>query len=83
MPATMRTFVALPVPLTTRLEELFDWLGQLGPKVRPVRPGGLHVTLKFLGDTPVGQTEELVELLRDTVSAVSYTHLTLPTILRV
>lgn len=69
MSATMRTFVALPIPLTNPLEELLDWLGQLGPEVRPVRPDGLHVTLKFLGETAGGQVEEIVELLRETVSA--------------
>ena len=68
MSATMRTFVALPVPLTAPLEELFDWLGQLGPGVRPVRADGLHVTLKFLGETAAWQVEEIAESLRKTAS---------------
>jgi len=64
-----RTFIAATVPSTPELEEVLDWLDRLGPGVRPVRPDGLHVTLKFLGETAGGQVEEIVELLRDTVSA--------------
>ena len=63
-----RTFVALKVPSTSELGEVLDWLGRLGPGVRPVRADGLHVTLKFLGETAAGQVEEIAESLRKTAS---------------
>lgn len=63
-----RTFVALKVPVTPELAEVLDWLGRLGPVVRPVRPGCLHLTLKFLGETPAGQVEGIVGALTEAVS---------------
>jgi 2'-5' RNA ligase len=64
-----RTFIALKVSSTPELEEVLDWLGRLGPGVRPVRPDVLHLTLKFLGDIASGQVEEIAGSLRKTASA--------------
>ncbi len=66
-----RTFIALKVPVTSELAEVLDWLGRLGPAVRPVRPECLHLTLKFLGETPIGQVDEIVEVLTGVVSGWS------------
>lgn len=63
-----RTFVALKVPVTSELAEVLDWLGRLGPAVRPVRPECLHLTLKFLGETSIGQVTEIVGALTESVS---------------
>lgn len=55
----IRTFVAVPVPITSGLAEVFELLGTLGPQVRPVRREALHVTLKFLGEMPEGRVGEI------------------------
>jgi len=54
----IRTFIALPIPDDIK-ERLTDTITQLKGKnhgVRWVRPEGMHLTLKFLGDT----SEDLV-----------------------
>ena len=63
-----RTFVGLKVPLTSELAEVLDWLGRLGPAVRPVRAECLHLTLKFLGETPAGQVGDIGTRLTEVVS---------------
>jgi 2'-5' RNA ligase len=59
----IRTFVAIPLP-DSLLEQLDRLQRKLEPEVPPrsvrwVRSTGIHLTLKFLGDTPVGQLPEI------------------------
>lgn len=59
----IRTFIALPIPDDIK-ERLADAITQLKGKnhgVRWVRPEGMHLTLKFLGDTP----EDLVSRISE------------------
>ncbi len=62
---TMRTFIAIPLPnsLLERLSALGQKLERQAPyrSVRWVRPEGVHLTLKFLGDT---STDKLPEIKR-------------------
>jgi len=53
----IRTFVALNVSSETRSRavRLIDRLRESGAKVSWTRPENLHITLKFLGDTPDAQ----------------------------
>jgi 2'-5' RNA ligase len=66
---TVRTFVAieLPDPILARLEELQARIKEDVPPglVRWVRPEGIHLTLKFLGDVPVAQIEGLARALQE------------------
>jgi RNA 2',3'-cyclic 3'-phosphodiesterase len=52
MPATLRTFVAVPLPDAVRNASgrLQERLRRQGLSMRWVKPGGIHLTLKFLGD---------------------------------
>jgi len=54
-----RLFVALAVPETVKsaLGDLRAELGQGLPSLRWVRPEGIHLTLRFLGDVPEGELE--------------------------
>ena len=72
----MRLFIALDLPETwkqalgTLQREMQTAITQrLGAKVRPrwVRPEAIHLTLKFLGDTPAGQLEALTTALAQAV----------------
>jgi 2'-5' RNA ligase len=71
---THRTFIAidLSAELRTGLGEQQDRLrGELGARsVRWVQPQGIHLTLKFLGDTPQGQLVEIQHALARAAAAV-------------
>jgi 2'-5' RNA ligase len=60
---TLRTFIAIEVnrELGQHLRDLQSQLcEQVAPRsVRWVRPEGIHLTLKFLGDTPLAQIDEV------------------------
>ena len=65
---TIRTFIAIKLDpaLCDRLGDLQERLrGDVPPRlVRWVRPEGIHLTLKFLGDIPAAQTATVGEALR-------------------
>ncbi len=66
--STIRTFIAIELP-PTMLEAIAraqDRLRQEAPEglVRWVQPQGIHLTLKFLGDTPTNQVDAIGEALR-------------------
>lgn len=63
----MRCFVALPVPEAVRRKaaEVIATLNDGGPDVKWVAPDNLHLTLKFLGETPEGQVPELGQALEE------------------
>lgn len=48
-----RTFIAVKIASTPPLCDVLAQLAAMTPAVRPVAAENLHVTLKFLGDTPV------------------------------
>lgn len=66
---TVRTFVAIELTpqLLRRLGALQDRLRQDVPAglVRWVRPEGIHLTLKFLGEVPAGRVDEIATAMRD------------------
>ena len=62
----VRSFIAIPVPSEgiEVLEQVVKNLDQeIGRHVRWVRPEGIHVTLKFMGDIPAATVEQLLEAL--------------------
>ena len=71
---TIRTFIAIELDeeLSDNLGRLRDRLaGQVAPgSVRWVRPEGIHLTLKFLGDTPVDQVEKVQAALAQATAGV-------------
>jgi 2'-5' RNA ligase len=64
---TIRAFIAIPLPdpVLDKLSALQDSLtDQVPPRsVRWVRPEGIHLTLKFLGDTPTDKLPEINQAL--------------------
>ena len=71
---TLRTFIAIDLSAEVRasLGGLQDRLrGELGSRsVRWVQPQGIHLTLKFLGDTPQGQLDEIQRALARAAAGV-------------
>ncbi len=68
---TLRLFIAIPLPepLLRQLAQVQRTLEKEMPagSVRWVNPEGIHLTLKFLGDTPEGK----VPAIRDALAAVA------------
>jgi 2'-5' RNA ligase len=64
----VRLFVAIELPAELRrlLEERSDTLSSMihSSIIRWVRPEGIHLTLKFLGDVPGGKLEAVKEAVR-------------------
>jgi 2'-5' RNA ligase len=61
----MRTFVAIEIPEETRkkVEALIETLKPTTKNVRWSRPGGLHITLKFIGEISPETVERAKSLL--------------------
>ena len=61
----MRLFVALDLPETVRreLRELIEQLRKLCPDARWVRPEGIHITLKFIGQVDPAKTALISQAL--------------------
>ena len=68
MSDTIRAFIAVKMPVLPKLHAVMRSLAAMGWPVAAVSPDNLHVTLKFLGDTPVARVEAIQ---REIASAVS------------
>jgi 2'-5' RNA ligase len=70
---TLRLFVAceLPAEMKARLASLQEALRKKGaPRLRWVRPEGIHLTLKFLGAVPQEKVAAIREALSPTVQGI-------------
>lgn len=72
---TIRTFIAIELPdwLRDRLAEIQDQLEAEGPPrvMRWVRPESIHLTLKFLGGTPLEQIPDIEAALARAAATVA------------
>ena len=78
----MRIFVAIEVSDKDVLNSIHKIQTELNIKAKPVELHNMHFTVQFLGEV----SEEMVGKISDAlnnIESVSYTHLTLPTILLV
>jgi 2'-5' RNA ligase len=62
----LRAFVAVEIPQEVRaaLEGVQELLRQRSVRARWVRSAGMHLTLKFLGDTPADRIADIADALR-------------------
>ena len=74
MSATIRTFIAVKIPAIgesglhsaesrLKLQPVLKSLAAMGWPVAAVSPDNLHVTLKFLGETPVSQLDAIQQAI--------------------
>lgn len=72
MERMIRTFIAVDIPDSTRVNigKLQDKLRQHRADVKWVRPEGIHITLKFLGNVEEGRIEEVVHAVREAVNSL-------------
>mgnify|MGYP006291759899 CR=1 FL=1 len=70
----IRCFTAVPVPdgIKEELARFQKELGPLAPGAKWVKPAGLHITLKFLGEISPEKVEEVRAALRDAVRAARF-----------
>jgi len=68
MTESVRAFFGLRIRAARKVRQVLDELDAMGRPVKPVDPSGLHVTLKFLGDTEAQQLTHLQQALRAAVS---------------
>jgi 2'-5' RNA ligase len=73
MEKTIRTFIAfeLPTAFAQLAAELQNHLQAQGLKLRWVRPQNIHLTLKFLGELPVGQIADVSQAMQRAAGAVA------------
>ena len=67
-----RLFLSVPAPpeILSALADARHAFEEAGaPPLRWVRPDGIHLTLKFLGETPVSRMEEIVAAIADVTGA--------------
>lgn len=64
MSATIRTFIGVHVPSTPPLRDALKQLARFGRSIKPASPDNLHLTLKFLGDTPRRQVDEIANAVQ-------------------
>ena len=70
----VRSFIAIPVPrsgieVLERAVKRLD--SEIGGQVRWVRPKGIHLTLKFMGDIPASTLERVLEALPQVTASFS------------
>jgi len=68
---TLRTFIALDMPpeIKAALAKYVQPLKLLRGRVSWVKPENLHLTLKFLGDTPASRVDEIAAVLQEIAAA--------------
>ena len=79
-PEVLRLFVAveLPANVRQRLADVADELRGMGlERLRWVRPENIHITLKFLGETPAERRPQIEDALRAAAEGVATHELTL------
>ncbi len=79
-PSTLRLFIAveLPANVRQRLADVADELRGMGlERLRWVRPENIHITLKFLGETPAERQPQIEDALRAAAEGVAPHELTL------
>ena len=68
-PTMIRAFIAIDIPQETRvlLDKIQEQLKQSRAGVRWVRPGSIHLTLKFLGNIHPAQVDDIAQVTAEAV----------------
>jgi len=68
MPETIRTFIAVPLPqaVLSHLHDIQEGMKSCGLRAKWVRPEGIHLTLKFLGDIKPEDMENITDIMSET-----------------
>ena len=71
--SALRLFLAIDIPPRAReiITTVQNRFKTLGFKISLVRPGNIHLTLKFLGDTPLEQVANIKKSVSEAVDSIS------------
>jgi 2'-5' RNA ligase len=69
----IRTFIAIEIPeeIRNKIGELQNNLKGIGGRISWTKPGNIHLTLKFLGDTDEGVINEIAAELQQAVQDIA------------
>lgn len=67
----IRCFVAAKIDANKKIESFIDELDRSEAKIKTVEPKNLHITFKFLGDTPSDSIDDIVAALKRVCQDVS------------
>lgn len=66
-----RGFIAVDIPVTKQLLSFEKALAATSAKLKIVAPENIHVTLKFLGDTPLTQIDHIESAMKEAVKTAT------------
>ncbi len=66
-----RGFIAAKIDSNKKIESFIDKLKSSDAKIKTVEPNNLHITLKFLGDTPASKQDDIVSALKKACDGIS------------
>ena len=69
--ATFRGFIAIDVPVNEQLQDVLDSLKKTSAHIKLVEPENIHITLKFLGDTPEEHINTIEQIIHESVQTTS------------
>jgi RNA 2',3'-cyclic 3'-phosphodiesterase len=64
-----RGFIAIEVPITDQILRFQEDIKKTSAQVKLVEPENIHITLKFLGDTPINQIESIESIIKNAISS--------------
>ncbi len=67
---TFRGFIAVEVPVSNQIEQFQIDIQRSNANVKLVEPQNIHITLKFLGDTPLNQIQAIESIMKDAVKSI-------------
>ena len=65
-----RGFIALEIPVIDLIEQMQNDIRKTSANIKLVEPENIHITLKFLGDTPINQINEIESIITDAVQSI-------------
>jgi len=66
---TFRGFIAVEIPVADQIVQFQQDIRKTDANVKLVEPENIHITLKFLGDTPVKQIDAIESIMKRAVSS--------------
>ena len=69
MSRSMRTFVAVEISLPAELRSMLRQFREMGRAVKAVESAATHITLKFLGDTPLDLLAEIAKAIESAMGS--------------
>jgi len=65
-----RGFIALDLDVPSKIVEIENEIRKTGANVKLVKPGNMHLTLKFLGDTNEELIDEIEKIMKESVEGI-------------